>query len=315
MTAAQSLSTLTTFLEGESTAQVLLATRSNDHAFSLSRLNLYEDVGQEFKNIVQSHVKQALKRKLRSYDPGYKPDPHDLTHLETDSAGYSRVATVVSSLANPSSFPVLAKKTGFIDQLRFYAIVVRDAEQKAAIFFRRTTKKFEIGRSGLALMLSDENFNKITDKAFLFDRDIDCFAWDGYLYLASDPQFRGIFDFFDELEERATQAIDDFVSRIPIKNEKDFRSAVAGQPQMLAKISRIAGKAYLKKLTMAKIRTMIDDFDLQIEVEKDKKGTEQLIFDPGLETRWVILKLMDDDYLSSNLTDLRYETNSKSALG
>jgi hypothetical protein len=42
-------------------------------------------------------------------------------------------------------------------------------------------------------------------------------------------------------------------------------------------------------------------------------SAEQLQFRSEPEHRWRILKLVDDDYLRSTMTDARYEVNSKTA--
>lgn len=44
-------------------------------------------------------------------------------------------------------------------------------------------------------------------------------------------------------------------------------------------------------------------------------GQEKLLFENDREKRWLILKLLDDDYLGSVMTRQKYEVNSKSALG
>jgi hypothetical protein len=41
----------------------------------------------------------------------------------------------------------------------------------------------------------------------------------------------------------------------------------------------------------------------------------KLLFEGSLARRWLILKLLDDDYLGSTMTHEKYEVNSKSALG
>ena len=53
--------------------------------------------------------------------------------------------------------------------------------------------------------------------------------------------------------------------------------------------------------------------ELQIDLE-GPAGKEELVFYPDLARRWRILKLLDDDYLHSQLTHIDYEANSKSVL-
>jgi len=59
------------------------------------------------------------------------------------------------------------------------------------------------------------------------------------------------------------------------------------------------------------IRRAIDEHALPVEVVQN--GQERLVFDPDPSRRWILLKLLDDDYLNSVMTHLRYEVNSKIA--
>ena len=72
----------------------------------------------------------------------------------------------------------------------------------------------------------------------------------------------------------------------------------------------IASKPYLAQIGMVDIRRAIDEHGLPVEVVQNN-GQEMLIFDPDPSRRWILLKLLDDDYLNSVMTHLRYEVNSK----
>jgi SH3-like domain-containing protein len=61
---------------------------------------------------------------------------------------------------------------------------------------------------------------------------------------------------------------------------------------------------------MVDLRRAIDEHGLPVEVVQNN-GQEMLVFDPDPSRRWILLKLLDDDYLNSVMTHLRYEVNSK----
>ena len=65
---------------------------------------------------------------------------------------------------------------------------------------------------------------------------------------------------------------------------------------------------------MQDMRRAIDEFHLDVQIVQDS-GQEKLLFEASLEKRWLILKLLDDDYLGSIMTHEKYEVNSKSAVG
>jgi hypothetical protein len=52
---------------------------------------------------------------------------------------------------------------------------------------------------------------------------------------------------------------------------------------------------------------------LDIDFE-GQSGKEELVFHPDPQRSWKILQLLDDDFLVSDLTKFRYESNSKSPL-
>jgi hypothetical protein len=56
---------------------------------------------------------------------------------------------------------------------------------------------------------------------------------------------------------------------------------------------------------------VISQFNLAIPT-KTVNGETQLVFEPEPAKRFGILKLIDDDYLSSSMTGHGYEANSKS---
>jgi hypothetical protein len=62
------------------------------------------------------------------------------------------------------------------------------------------------------------------------------------------------------------------------------------------------------------IRRTIEAFDLDVQIVRENRH-EKLLFEANPNKRWLILKLLDDDYLGSIMTNEKYEVNSKSRLG
>jgi hypothetical protein len=88
---------------------------------------------------------------------------------------------------------------------------------------------------------------------------------------------------------------------------------------MIAKLRGIqtemnASPAYANAMTMGKLVPFIkSNPQLQIDLE-GPAGQEELVFHADVQRRWRILKLLDDDYLYSKLTEISYEANSKMVL-
>ena len=81
--------------------------------------------------------------------------------------------------------------------------------------------------------------------------------------------------------------------------------------QKLAKLRNIANKPYLPNITMEDIKRTIARNKLNVEIVNEN-GEDKIKFDP--KDKWVILNILDDAYLESEMTHLNYEVNSKKLL-
>jgi hypothetical protein len=121
-----------------------------------------------------------------------------------------------------------------------------------------------------------------------------------------------MFHYVEQLQARAQQTVDALLQRVPISNADEFRAACTSQIRFMIKLGVIATKPYLAQIGMVDIRRAIDEHGLPVEIVQNG-GQEMLVFDPDPSRRWILLKLLDDDYLNSVMTHLRYEVNSKIA--
>lgn len=224
----------------------------------LQRLNLREDLSAEFLAATQAATPDA-NMVLRPYDPGYKPDQNELCYL--DLAANEGMAELIQQISQVQQAEIFREQDEMVDHLRFYAIVVSPSARRHAVFFRTYSPKKELTRrAGFAALFSHGHYNKVESKIFLFDRDVDCFSWGGYLFIYNIGAFQRIFRYFDELRARADETVTAILAQVPISNADAFRAA--GQMQMMAKLAQIARKPYLDRVTMQDIRRTIDAFAL-----------------------------------------------------
>lgn len=280
----------------------------------IERLNLGQHLADEFLSVARDSVPDATATvRIRRYEPGYKPDLDELVYL--DLAEQEKIAVQVRQIAQVQQAELFREKEDVINHLRFYAVVVSPSARRRAVFFRTYSPKKELTRrAGFAALFSHGSYDKVDTKIFLFDRGIDCFAWENYLFIHNVGGFQRIFNYFEELRAAADQALDRVLAQIPISNEEEFRRACTGQLQMISKLTQIASKPYLSCVTMREIRRTIDAFHIDVRTVGEN-GNERLLFEGSPSKRWLILKLLDDDFLGSTTTNQKYEVNSKSVVG
>ena len=285
---------------------LLAAEQETSDAPLIQRLNIHENVAGEFKqNLIKFIDKSLPDIRFSEYIPGYKPDKNEFCYLNL--ASEPQIADLIEVISQIEQPEIFSEQDEVIEKLKFYTIICSNTNQEKSIFFRIYSPKKELTRSGLfALMMNKGQYNTINNKIFLFDEDIDCFTWNGFLFIKNVYYFQRIFNYFEQIRNKATETINLVISQIQIENLEEFKKACTSQLSMMEKLARIASKTYLQSITMPAIQQTIREFQLGIEIRDEK-----LVFDSHPTKRWLILKLLDDDYLGSTMTGERYEVNSK----
>jgi hypothetical protein len=131
------------------------------------------------------------------------------------------------------------------------------------------------------------------------------------MFIFSKDKFQKIFQFFEKLLESANATLKDIEAQVPIANFRAFEESCQGHVQKLAKLMSIAQKPYFRSLSMSRMKRVIKEFNLGIKISR-VDGKNSLVFDNS--DKWAILHLLDDYYLDSSMTGLKYGANSKRIL-
>ncbi len=247
---------------------------------------------------------------LRSFAAESKPDAEEIEHL--DLAAHPILRQQLASLAQVFALNVFQADATFIANLRFYAILATPPTGDPVAFLRIYTPKKELTRSRLfAAFFRDGQYDTLREPVFLFDAHLDCIARGDDLYILNKSNFQSMFRFFEQVRRNGQQALAILRERLPIGNFDQFARDCEGHLVKLVKLQNIAAKPYLARITVADLRAVILRHALRIEIH-EIEGRELVVYDPT--DKWALLKLLDDDYLHSMLTNLDYEANGKREL-
>jgi hypothetical protein len=315
LTPEQQFSELLTAPYGQANFQLCLAADSDGTEIpELKKVQLSENAASQFSLIVTRQMQLMLNRatrgnlRLLEYDAGAmnRPDEVEFLTADTEPDIWKQFAGVDSL----SKLPVFKAEDEFVSKLRFY-VIKADFGDESALFFRFYAPQNELARSSyFGFRLSNTVFNEIREPTFLFDMHVDCAVFRDTLYIFQKNNFQRIFRYFEQVREAGREALRVVSERVKIDNLEKFKALCDGQLNMLAKLKNIAAKEYLSRVTMKDIKRVIRDFKLAAEVV-ERDGEERLVFDPEAKDRWLILRILDDDYLGSVMTKLKYEANSK----
>ena len=298
--------------EGTTNLVVASKVKTQPPSFSLRHVQIHQSLIGDLMDISKRAGRAVLNSQLIPYDPSYKPDSHEVMHISLDDN--VRLKNLVESMMEVGVLDVLTDDSAYYSHLSLYGIVHNTTDRNWLIL-RGLSDRNVLRRSRkLGLLFRDGVFDRLESEVLLLDRDIDCFPWDGYMYVLNMSGFHRVTQYHDEVVSAASAVIADAASRIPIFNLDDFKGVGTSDYRMAAKLASIKNKPYLANLTLSKVREVIERHKLPIEINVDAAGKEALIFDPDPQRRFLILKLLDDDYLHSNMTEQDYAVNSKVAI-
>lgn len=313
MTAREALDELEAFLADTPDLQVatVAQARARDGQPEARVLALADDAENFFRSVISSAVVDQLPgSSLKALDPVYKPEKEVIEWAP--AAEVEAIQLALTRYINLSPLaPFQPNDKAYIRRLRFWVGVLTGSQGRQAHFFRAFSSASELQRKrGAAMVLRDGSFTKVDEQIFLFDDSIDCFVFEGFLFVLRKHDYRRIFDQLDAVRRRARLAAAALHAKVPIANFDEFEKACTTQAGLADKLIAVQGRDYFDRLSYTMLKPVIDEFELKIPVET-LNGTTQLVFQTGPDHRWQILRLVDDDFLKSSMTEHRYEVNSK----
>jgi hypothetical protein len=152
----------------------------------------------------------------------------------------------------------------------------------------------------------------------LFNRDVAAIAVGGIALFRNRRAFERLFGYLEELQRQAAATFRSVTSQLRIDGIEQMAAAATGSAAMLGKMASIQRKLdqfpqYRAALTMPRLLAFVRQHP-EYQVDTSGSGDDtRLVYRSDAQHRFKILKLLDDDYLRSELTSLEYEANSKSA--
>lgn len=282
------------------------------------RLRLAESLKVEFRYLVQNALfdyhKQLKLRNLQllAFDVASKPASYQIEHVDLTKKPYDHIVEQTQPLTMLHGLDPFKEELLFITRMRFYVIILQPPQGQAIYFYRRYSPKKmlrEAAPLSIQRMLGNtDEYEDVKTPIFLFDESIDCIIHGHNLFILAKNHFYYMFRILDELIESAKDTLHRIHSRIPIENFNLFARTCTNHKVKMEKLTSIARRPYLDKITIADMKPVIQKNNLHIPVVK-ANGQEMLHFDKDYP--WDILKLLDDDYLTSIMTGQNYEVDAK----
>ena len=301
------------------TVELCIAARKDNGSMpEFRRLRLAESVKEQFRQLASASLIKYYKQlqlhnlQVLEFDVTGKLESYQIEHLNLAKQPYDNIVEQTRPLRALHGLDTFKEELSFTESMRFYVLILQPPQGQPIYLYRHYSIKKTLRESApLAIkriLGNTDEFEDVRTPIFLFDENIDCISRDNDLFILAKSHFYYMFRILDELIASAKDTLDRIHDRIPIANFSDFSRSCTNNKIKMEKLTSIARRPYLDRLTIAMMKPAIKKHKLHIPVE-EVNGKDMLRFDKDYP--WDILKLLDDDYLTSIMTGQNYEVDSK----
>jgi Kiwa protein KwaB-like len=260
---------------------------------------------------LQERLQEGLV--VRPYAGGAKLADDEIEHL--DLAAEQRIVAQMQQLASPLSLDTFSSaRKDFMTGLRYYVISVQPESGSMLHCFRSYSETFELQRSRWTALLNlrgDGYYDAVRTPGLLFDHDRDCVCSDGDKFILNKAKFQQIFRFYEYVQLDASKAIQTLNQKVPLANMEEVIAASKRDSRMAIRLADLPGQPHFKRLSISRMKRMIAYRGLPIRTEV-RGDVEMLVY--SKEYKAEFLRLLCDDYVTSHMTRLDYESTVKRAL-
>jgi len=295
----------------------LASYKKNQNIPTFQQIQMKRSLSETFRSIVAYTLEQLRNEsdlRLYAYRFDSNPTADTIEYLDLSQPPYDLISTQIKELAQPIvGMPHFRQDPAFLRYVRYYAIVLQPRVEGAAgpfCFFRQYWPRRKLARRGLLAAVSVERgyYDRVEPvDIFLFDEMIDAICWKQTLLVLQKEAMHQMFRFFEALIETVDESTQRLTQHFPITGIQELAKACRRDPRKAARLRGIMQKSYLPRVTMDRLITFIEERKLGIRLENGAIVYEQ-------KSLWQLLRLLNDDFLMSQLTGEYYEVNGKQEL-
>jgi Kiwa KwaB-like protein len=296
---------------------VILVQQNRANPPHITQLRPTTRAGAALTDVVRAAADVYTDREAIRYDPAMSAGESQVMWI--GAAKVPLLSAMVAGAANLSGLPLFDPKKNPLADLQLAAMraVSTDID---AVFVQSLRGNQIVAQSRQMGVIVRRGFVDVppSGELLLFSRDVAVIVAQGIAFFTDRRGFERLSGYLDELRRNAADTFLTVTQGLRIEGFEQMATAVTGSPAMLGKMASIQRKideypAYRNALTMPRLVAFARAHPEYAVDVAGEGNSARLVFRNDPQHRFKILKLLDDDYLRSELTSLGYEANSKSA--
>ena len=270
-----------------------------------------ELAGQLLEQVAES-AGAAVQAELRPMQAGFTPGAHQWVHGPVPDGPLARLESSLARLTHRQYDRDADLGPRSLLALR---VTANDGAELARIYQGFSPEKALARGKRILAFWNGEQFASLDAQPLVIDRTLRLFVLDGAMIMKSNNAYESLFGPIPDLREQAASTYTATFARLPINGGDELRAACESDINMMRKLLSIAARmqqpGYPDAIDMPSVMAFLER-NPHIDVPVDTSGeAPALVFQAQAQRRWALLKLLDDDFLRSDLTNINYEANSK----
>jgi hypothetical protein len=284
--------------------------RAADEApYDVLRARMTQAIADEFRKALTGWLEGLLAHKEIAF---VEFDPFSTTDRDTverqDAAKVPGLPGMLARMDSPAGVEFANLNDGaFFNTLWAYAVFVHVARGRVLYLRKFSPSKVIEGGGALKAIVDRGALSKIESSVFNFDEQADALVIGDEVLILQKTLYEQIFELTEQIyKPQAEAAIEKLEQTGLLSDSAALEKACEGDEKKLKKLADINQNIPLERITFEKLEAVQRDWRVDVELDP---AARQVVVDP--KKSWNILKLIDDDHLSSPMTQERYEVQSK----
>jgi hypothetical protein len=293
---------------------VLLVLKNPDNEYSMAQLRPTKKATPALLQVGQSATNRYQDCEMIDYAPATDCVGKQIMWMALSDVPL--LQSIIDDSADLANVDLFDPKKQKLAQSRLTAIRV-DADTGPIVFIQSMAGSQVVARSTkIGVLLREGVIDVPSGELVLLNEGVTAISAGQFVFFSNRASFQKLFGILEELRAQAEATFREVTGDLRIEGFEEMLAAVTSQTQMVSKMASIRSKIqqfpkYKEALTMPKLLAFVESHP-ECKVEVAGEGDEaKLVFRSDAQHRFKILKLLDDDYLRSELTTLGYESNSK----
>ena len=258
----------------------------------------------------------AADAELRPMQPGHTPAAQEWVHGTVDDGPLVELEPAVLAPTH-----LQYDRTTDFGRRSLLVLRVRDRDGRdlGRLYQGFSPEKALQHTKKILAVWNGERFASLDAEPLVIDRSLRLFVFTDettrIVLMKSNSSYESLFGALPDLKEQAATTYAATLGKLDIVGGEALQAACESDINMMRKLLSIQHKmdqpGYPEALDMPSVLTFLER-NQHIDVPIDRSGdAPALVFSPQPQHRWALLKLLDDDFLRSDLTNINYEANSK----